>query len=144
LAGNGSAATVPGADVPGVTFSDAPVAAGALGVALPIGALPVVGAGGPAVTKNVPAGNAASLFPEITPSAAPPTTAAGSGTGTGPGASSGQDAVATSAVLPISLTGSQFEAQIIGLMILLIGITVVLTGISVRKVRAAARPSPGR
>jgi hypothetical protein len=129
-----------------VTFSDAPVAAVGLGVALPIGALPVVGAGGQAVTKNVPAGNAASLFPEITPSAAPPTSAAGSGTGTGtgPGAGSAQDAVAASTVLPISLTGSQFEAQIIGLMILLLGITVVLTGISVRKVRAAARPSPGR
>ena len=48
--------------------------------------------------------------------------------------------MAASTVLPISLTGSQFEAQIIGLMILLLGVTVVLTGISVRKVRAAARP----
>jgi hypothetical protein len=113
-------------------------------VALPIGAIPVAGSGTP-VTTNVPAGSAASLFPEITPSAAPPTSAAGSGTGTGtsPGASSAQDAVTTSSVLPISLTGSQFEAQIIALIILLLGITVVMTGISVRKVRAAARPSTG-
>ena len=113
-------------------------------MALPIGALPVVGAGGPAVTKNVPAGNAASLFPEIKPSSPAPSRAPGPARAQGNGASSGQAAVATSRVLPISLTGSQFEAQIIGLMILLLGITVVLTGISVRKVRAAARPSPGR
>ena len=49
----------------------------------------------------------------------------------------------TSSVLPISLTGSQFEAQIIGLMILLLGVTVLLTGISVRKLRATVRPSAG-
>jgi hypothetical protein len=110
---------------------------------LPIGAIPVAGSGTP-VTTNIPAGSAASLFPEITPSASPSTTAAGTGTGTGPGASSGQDAVATSSVLPISLTSSQFEAQIIGLMILLLGVTVVVTGISVRKLRATARPSVGR
>jgi hypothetical protein len=110
---------------------------------LPIGALPVVGSGGSAVTKNVPAGNAGSLFPEIKPSSPAPSAALGSGRAQGSGVSSGQDAVATSTVLPISLTGSQFEAQIIALIILLLGITVVMTGISVRKVRAAVRPSTG-
>jgi hypothetical protein len=145
--GSGSSASdfnaVPGAIVPDLTFSDEPVAAGGLGVALPIGALPVVGSGGSAATKNVPAGNAASLFPEIKPSSAAPSAAPGSGRAQGSGVSSGQDAVATSTVLPISLTGSQFEAQIIALIILLLGITVVITGISVRKVRAAVRPSTG-
>jgi hypothetical protein len=126
-----------------LTFSDAPVAAGGLGVALPIGALPVVGAGGSPATKNVPAGNAASLFPEIKPSSAAPSRAPGPARAQGSGANSGQNAVATSSVIPISLTGSQFEAQIIALIILLLGITVVMTGISVRKVRAAARPSSG-
>lgn len=126
-----------------MTFSDAPVAAAGLGVALPIGALPVVGAGGPAVTKNVPAGNAASLFPEIKPSSPAPSRAPGPGRAQGRGAGSGQDAIATSAVSPISLTGSQFEAQIIALIILLLGLTVVMTGISVRKVQAAVRPGSG-
>jgi hypothetical protein len=110
---------------------------------LPIGALPVVGAGGPAVTKNVPAGNAAGLFPEIKPSSPATSGVSGPGSAQGSGAGSGQDAIATSTVSPISLTGSEFEAQIIALMILLLGVTVVLTGISVRKVRAAAMPSTG-
>jgi hypothetical protein len=106
----------------------------------------VAGSGTP-VTTNVPAGSAVGLFPEITPSAAPPTSATGNGSGANPransGANSGQNAMATSSVIPISLTGSEFEAQIIALIILLLGITVVMTGISVRKVRAAARPSTG-
>jgi hypothetical protein len=126
-----------------LTFSDGPGAVGGLGVALPIGALPVVGAGGSAATKNVPAGNAASLFPEIKPSSPAPSRAPAPGSAQGSGANSGQNAVATSSVIPISLTGSQFEAQIIALIILLLGITVVMTGISVRKVRAAARPRTG-
>ena len=49
--------------------------------------------------------------------------------------------MATAAVIPISLTSSQFGSQIIGLVILLLGVAVVVTGVSVRKVRATEKPS---
>jgi hypothetical protein len=139
----GSAAAASTAGGLGAPIPAALEPVGSIGVALPIGAIPVAGVGTP-ITTNVPAGNAAGLFPEITPSS-PAASAPGSGSGAKPGANSGvnsgQDAVATSSVVPVALTSSEFEAQIIGLMILLLGITVVLTGISVRKVRAAAKPS---
>jgi hypothetical protein len=132
----GSAATVP--SLPGTTSSlgaDVPVAALPVG-ALPVGALPVAGSGTTGGTVNVPAGSAASLFPEISPSSAPspaPKTA--------PGTSQGQNAVATSSVIPISLTSSEFESQIIGLIVLLLGVATVITGISMRKIRATGTPS---
>jgi hypothetical protein len=144
-AAGGSAATGSTAGGLGTLIPAALEPVGSIGVALPIGAIPVAGAGAP-ITTNVPAGNAAGLFPEIRPSSSA-ASAPGNGSGAKPGANSGvnsgQDAVATSSVIPVALTSSEFEAQIIGLMILLIGITVVLTGISVRKVRAAAKPSVG-
>ncbi|HEY6501866.1 MAG TPA: hypothetical protein VIZ20_20735, partial [Streptosporangiaceae bacterium] len=109
----GSAVTVP--SPPGVT-SD-------LGAALPVGALPIVGSDAPGTTINVPAGSAANLFPQITPST--PSTAPSPAPRTGHAADQGQDAVATSSVIPISLTSPQFEAQILGLIVLLFGVAVV-------------------
>ncbi len=60
---------------------------------------------------------------------------------TGPGAQPGQGAVAAAATSPISLTGTQLGSQIIGLIVLLLGVAVVATGVSVRKVQAAGKPS---
>jgi len=74
------------------------------------------------------------LFPQITPSTAP-----SAAPRTGHAADQGQDTVARSSVIPISLTSPQFEAQILGLIVLLFGVAVVVTGISVRKVRAAGK-----
>jgi hypothetical protein len=149
---SGSAAA--GSSPPGTTSSlGATLPVGALPVgALPVGALPVgaipvgalaigslaIGSATPGKTIDVPAGNAANLFPEISPSAvasAPPATAAG---GTNPG--QGQTAAVTSSVVPISLTSSEFKSQLIGLIVLLLGIAAAVAGISVRKVRAAVKP----
>jgi hypothetical protein len=110
---------------------------GGLGsAALPIGALPVIGSGASGGTVNVPAGSAANLFPQISPSSAP-----SQAPKAGPGAQSAQAAVAADATSPISLSGAQFGSQLIGLIILLFGVAVVATGVSVRKVQAAAKPS---
>jgi hypothetical protein len=96
----------------------------------------VIGAGGSGGTVNVPAGSAANLFPQITPSPAPSHAAT-----TGPGAQPGQEAVAAAATTPISLSGAQLGSQIIGLIVLLLGVAVVATGVSVRKARAARTPA---
>jgi hypothetical protein len=142
-ASGGSGAATPsqlgtGGDLGAGGSADAGLALAGVGglAAVPIGALPVVGSGGPGSTVNVPAGSAANLFPQIKPSPA-----ASQAPKTGPGAQPGQDAVAAGTTSPISLSGAQFGSQIVGLMVLLLGVAVVAVGVSVRKVQAAARPS---
>jgi hypothetical protein len=100
-----------------------------LGSTLPVGALPVV----PGVSGTIPAGSASSLFPQISPSSSP-------SPAPGSQASPGKDPVATSSVIPLSLTSSEFGAQIIGLIILLLGVAIAVTRLSVRKVRATGKP----
>jgi hypothetical protein len=99
-----------------------------LGTALPIGAIPLVGSGVPGLSTTIPAGSASSLFPQISPSAAPSPVP-------GSQASPGKDPVAASSVIPLSLTSSEFGAQIVGLIILLLGIAIAVTRVSLRKVR---------
>jgi hypothetical protein len=106
------------------------------GAALPIGALPTIGSGASGGTVNVPAGSAANLFPQINPSSAP-----SQAPKPGRAAQSGQDAVAAAATSPISLTGAQLGSQLVGLMVLLLGVAVVATGVSVRKARAVGKPA---
>ncbi|HEY0719282.1 MAG TPA: hypothetical protein VGD68_16845 [Streptosporangiaceae bacterium] len=134
LASGGLAGTTPSGLGTGDGLAGAPSGAGA--AAVPIGALPIVGSGGPGSTINVPAGSAANLFPQIDPAPA-----ASQAPTTGRDAGPGQGAVTASATNPISLTGAQFGSQVIGLIVLLLGVAVVATGISVRKVRAVANPS---
>jgi hypothetical protein len=110
---------------------------GAGSAAIAIGALPAIGSGAPGRTINVPAGSAANLFPQITPSSAP-----SHAPKTGRGANPGQNAVDAAATNPVSLSGAQFGSQILGLIVLLLGVAVVATGISVRKVRGPGKPGP--
>jgi hypothetical protein len=136
--GSTSGGSTSGGSISGGLGGTTPSALGTasgLGAALPSGALPTIGAGTPGRTINVPAGSAANLFPQINPSTghshAPKTGRA----------NPGQDAVAAAATNPISLTGAQFGSQIIGLIVLLLGVAVVATGISMRKVRTIGKPS---
>ena len=99
---------------------------------LPLGTIPVVGAGVPGTTTTIPAGSASSLFPQISPSAVP-NPAPGS-----PAVASG-DPVADSSTIPLSFGSSEFGAQIVGLIILLLGVAIAVTRISVRKVRPTGK-----
>jgi hypothetical protein len=105
-------------------------------VAVPIGALPVIGSGTAGGTINVPAGSAANLFPQIGPSATP-----SAKPGTGRSTNQDQSTMDMSSVGPISLSGSEFGSQVIGLTVLLLGIAVFAVGISIRKVRPVGKPS---
>jgi hypothetical protein len=115
----GSSATIAG--VSGSTYS------------LPLGTIPVVGAAVPGTTTTIPAGSASSLFPQISPSAVP-SPAPGSPVGKGAG-----DPAADSSTIPLSLGSSEFGAQIVGLIILLLGVAIAVTRISVRKVRPTGK-----
>ncbi|HEY2261037.1 MAG TPA: hypothetical protein VGI96_00265 [Streptosporangiaceae bacterium] len=111
--------------------------AGSVGAApLPIGVLPTIGSAASASTINVPAGSAANLFPQINPSSTP-----SQAPKPGRAAPSGQDAVAVAETSPISLTGAQLGSQLVGLFVLLLGVAVVATGVSVRKARAVGKPA---
>jgi hypothetical protein len=91
-----------------------------------VSALPAVGG----VSTTIPAGNASSLFPQISPSASP---SPAPGT---PAASSKQAApVADSSRIPLSLGSSEFGAQIVGLIVLLLGVAIAVTRLSLRKTR---------
>jgi hypothetical protein len=106
-----------------------------LATSLPIGNIPVVGSAVPGVSTMIPGGSASSLFPQINPSATPspaPGARAGSGKQGAP--------VADSSTIPLSLGSSEFGAQIVGLIILLLGAAIAVTRISLRKARATGKP----
>jgi hypothetical protein len=123
----------------GATYSLAP--------SLPIGNIPVVGSGVPGLSTapglstvpglstTIPAGSASSLFPQINPSATPSPV---------PGAQAGSgkqgDPVADSSSIPLLLGSSEFGAQIVGLIILLLGVAIAVTRISLRKARVTGKP----
>ena len=120
-----------GAGVIGSTYS--------LGSSLPIGSLPLVNAGVPGISTTIPAGSASNLFPQISPSAAPspaPGPPADPARRTAP--------VADSSTIPLSLGSSEFGAQILGLIVLLLGVAIAVTRISLRKTRAAGKPGAGQ
>jgi hypothetical protein len=121
----GSAAGDPSAganvDIPGLSGSTENVGS------VSLGALPAVAG----VSTTIPAGNASNLFPQISPSSsptpAPGTQAAAPSRTTEP--------VADSSRIPLSLGSSEFGAQIIGLIVLLLGVAIAVTRLSIRKTR---------
>ena len=123
--GSSPSATVAPRRAAGTTFS--------LGTSLPIGTIPVVGAGVPGVSTTIPAGSASSLFPQIAPSSVP---SPAPGSQASPG---NQRQVAESSTIPLSLGSSEFGAQIIGVIILLLGVVIAVTRISLRKVRGTGK-----
>jgi len=126
-AGGGSSSTpTPGGantTIPGATGNGS-----TLGSALPLGPIPLLGSSVPGLSTTIPAGSASSLFPQISPSTAPSPVP-------GSQASPGRGPAEASSVIPLSLTSSEFGAQIIGLIILLLGIAIAVTRVSLRKVR---------
>ena len=118
----GSSVTTPG--VSGTSYS--------LGTSLPLGSVPLVGVAGTSTT--IPAGSASSLFPQISPSSVP---SPAPGSLASPGK---QDPVADPSTIPLSLSSSEFGAQLVGLIILLLGVAIAVTRVSLRKVRATGKP----
>jgi len=97
-----------------------------VGAALPLGALPAVAG----ISTTIPAGNASNLFPQISPSASPSPAA-----GTQAAVPAKAEPVADSSRIPLSLGSSEFGAQIIGLIVLLLGVAAAVTRLSLRKTR---------
>jgi hypothetical protein len=91
-----------------------------------LGALPAIDG----VSTTIPAGNASSLFPQISPSASP--SPAASTPATSPKQA---EPVADSSRIPLSLGTSEFGAQIVGLIVLLLGVAIAVTRLSLRKTR---------
>jgi hypothetical protein len=109
-----------------------------LGAGLPIGPLPSVGAAGvPGISTTIPGGNASNLFPQINPTPSP-----APGTQADP-AKGGAQPVADSSTIPLSLGSSEFGAQIIGLLMLLLGVVIAVTRISLRKARTVGKGGTG-
>jgi hypothetical protein len=103
-----------------------------LGTSLPVGSVPLVGV--PGTSTIIPAGSASNLFPRISPSPVPspaPESLASPGK---------QDRVVDPPTIPLSLSSSEFGAQLVGLIILLLGVAIALTRLSLRKVRATGKP----
>ena len=123
--GSGAATSDPSAganvDIPGLSGSTENISSIALG------ALPAVAG----ESTTIPAGNASNLFPQISPSASP--TPAPGTTAAVPSRTTG--AVADSSRIPLSLGSSEFGAQIIGLIVLLLGVAIAVTRLSLRKTR---------
>ena len=119
----GSGGTTSGVGVAGSTYS--------LGSSLPIGSLPLVNAGIPGISTTIPAGSASNLFPQISPSAVP-----SPAPGTQANPTRQTEPVAASSTIPLSLGSSEFGAQILGLIVLLLGVAIAVTRISLRKGRA--------
>ena len=119
----GSSGTTPGgvtADLGGLSRTTLGV-----GTSIPIGALPAVAG----VSTTIPGGNAANLFPQISPSSAPSPVPA-------PQADPKRaQPVADSSRIPLSLGSSEFGAQIVGLIVLLLGVAIAVTRLSLRKAR---------
>jgi hypothetical protein len=103
-----------------------------LGTSLPLGPVPLVGVAGTSTT--IPAGSVSSLFPQISPSSVP---SLAPGSLASPGK---QDPVADPSTIPLSLSSSEFGAQLVGLIILLLGVAIAVTRVSLRKVRATGKP----
>ncbi len=124
----GSSVTTPG--VSGTSYS--------LGTSLPLGSVPLVGsvplAGVAGTSTTIPAGSASSLFPQISPSSVP---SPAPGSPAGPGE---QGPVADPSTIPLSMGSSEFGAQLVGLIILLLGVAIAVTRVSLRKVRATGKP----
>ena len=118
----GSSVTIPG--VAGTSYSP--------GTRLPVGSTPLAGVAG--TSTIIPAGSASSLFPRITPSAVP---SPAPGSLASPGE---QDQVTDPPTIPLSLSSSEFGAQLVGVIILLLGVAIAVTRVSLRKVRATGRP----
>ncbi len=116
------------AGVGGLTYST--------GTSLPIGNVPLVGSV-PGVSSTIPAGSASSLFPQISPTAVP-SPSPGS-----PAEASKQRPVADSSTIPLSLGSSEFGAQILGLIVLLLGVAIAVTRVSLRKTRTIGRTGSG-
>ena len=127
----GAAAGDPAASTPGGSTVDIPGLSGTtdnVGAAIPLGALPAVAG----VSTTIPAGNASSLFPQISPSASPsPSPVPGTAV---PSPAKAQP-VADSSRIPLSLSSSEFGAQIVGLIVLLLGVAIAVTRLSLRKTR---------
>jgi hypothetical protein len=123
--GAGSASTDPsaGADVniPGLSGSTENIGS------VQLGALGAVAG----VSTTIPAGNASNLFPQISPSSSP-TPAPGTQAAV---PSKATEPVADSSRIPLSLGSSEFGAQIIGLIVLLLGVAIAVTRLSLRKTR---------
>jgi hypothetical protein len=99
-----------------------------LGSSLPLGTVPLVTA--PGVSTTIPAGSASSLFPQINPSAVP-----SPAPGSPANPNSKQQPVADSSTIPLALGSSEFGAQILGLIVLLLGVAAAVTRISLRRTR---------
>ena len=118
----GSSVTTPG--VSGTSYS--------LGTSLPLGSVPLAGVAGTSTT--IPAGSASNLFPRISPSSVP---SPAPGSLASPGK---QDPVVDPSTIPLSLSSSEFGAQLVGLIILLLGVAIAVTRLSLRKGRASGKP----
>jgi hypothetical protein len=127
--------TAPAADETTTVTAAAAAAAAKPDIAMPLGPVP---------NLNVPdlnaeaslligAGNAAGLFPDITPSATPSASAAGAS----PSAS--RDAGPVTEASPVALGSPVATAQVAGLIALGLAIMLTVTRLSVRK-----RPRPGK
>ena len=81
------------------------------------------------MSTTIPGGNAANLFPQINPSSAP---SPAPGTQADPKRA---QPVADSSRIPLALGSSEFGAQIIGLIVLLLGVAIAVTRLSIRKAR---------
>jgi hypothetical protein len=108
-----------------------------LGTSLPIGTLPLVNAGVPGISTTIPAGSASNLFPQINPSAVP-----SPAPGTQAAPTKQGEPVADSSTIPLSLGSSEFGAQILGLIVLLLGVAIAVTRVSLRRSRAG-KPGAG-
>jgi hypothetical protein len=124
-ASSGSAPTDPSAganvDIPGLSGSTENIGS------VQLGALPAVAG----ESTTIPAGNASNLFPQISPSSSP-TPVPGTRAAV-PSKTAG--AVADSSRIPLALGSSEFGAQIIGLIVLLLGVAIAVTRLSLRKSR---------
>ncbi len=138
-----SSHSTPGTTVPGTSGSEFSLAGGTqntgtavngLGAQLPIGPLPTVPG---SVTSISPPGNAGNLFPKISPSSIP-----NPAPGTPPVAARGRQATTTGDSSPIPPLGSaEFGAQVLGLVLLALGVVIAITRLSLRRSRAGGSPS---
>ncbi|HEY4703498.1 MAG TPA: hypothetical protein VIH64_16500 [Streptosporangiaceae bacterium] len=127
-----AAAGSPSASTPGGSTVDIPGLSGTtdnVGAAIPLGALPAVAG----VSTTIPAGNASTLFPQISPSASP-----SPAPGTTAATPAKAEPVADSSRIPLSLSSSEFGAQIVGLIVLLLGVAIAVTRLSLRKTRPSS------
>ncbi len=121
-AGGGGSTTTPAGDGSTATISGLSGFLGD-GTSIPVGPLPAVAG----VSTTIPGGNASNLFPQISPSATP-SPAAGT-----PADAKGAQPVADSSRIPLALGSSEFGAQIVGLIVLLLGVAIAVTRLSLRR-----------